>query len=157
MAARGRDAPFSDLVGQFFDDVKARRAWIKYRGYWEMLERTLSRLDTDLKVGASRKLHLTKLEPDLHSGYSPTTFFECLHAVQRVFNWAVENDSLLQVAKRAETGYSPAIAHFGDSILTGPFEEFTNDRSDRAASMGKDMLLDPDPSGAAGAGAGMRG
>lgn len=27
-------------------------------------------------------------------GYSPTTIFKCLHAVQRVFSWAVENELL---------------------------------------------------------------
>ncbi len=86
------DAPFSDLADQFLDDVKARRAWITYRGYREMLELAQTHLGTDLKVGSVRKLHLTKLEQALHDGYSPTTVFKCLHATQRVFTWAVEND-----------------------------------------------------------------
>jgi integrase len=87
------DAPFSDLADEFLDDVKARRKPDTYRGYREMLELALSHLGTRLRVGDIRKLHLTKLDQALQ-GNSPTTIFKCIHAVQRVFGWAVENEML---------------------------------------------------------------
>jgi integrase len=88
------DAFFSDLADEFLDDVRTRRKPSTYRGYREMLELAQRRLGTDLRVGAIKKLHLTKLEGALTAYYSPTTVFKALHAVQRVFNWAVQNDLL---------------------------------------------------------------
>jgi integrase len=89
------DAPFSDLVDEFLDDVKARRAVATYSNYHDMLELALNHLGTGLRVGTLRKLHLLKLEAALHTrAYSPTSIFKALHAVQRVFTWAVEADVL---------------------------------------------------------------
>src|SRR5262249_9760980 len=85
------DAPFPDLADEFLDDVKARRSPATYRSYQEMLELAQKHLGTGLRVGDVRKLHLTRLEQALHSGYSSTTIFKAIHAVQRVFAWAVEN------------------------------------------------------------------
>lgn len=88
------DALFSDLADEFLDDVKARRSAATYSSYQEMLELAQTHLGTNLHVGNLRKLHLTKLEQALTGNYSPTTIFKCLHAVQRVFSWAVENELL---------------------------------------------------------------
>jgi hypothetical protein len=88
------DAYFSDLADEFLDDVKARKKPATYRGYHEMLELAQKHLGTHLRVSELGKLHLTKLEGALTSGYSPTTVFKAPHAVQRVFSWAVLNDLL---------------------------------------------------------------
>ncbi len=88
------DSPFSDLADEFLDDVKARRKPATYRGYQEMLELAQQHMGAALRVGGVRKIHLTKIEQALHGGYSPTTVFKCLHAVQRVFSWAIDNELL---------------------------------------------------------------
>jgi integrase/recombinase XerC len=88
------DAPFSDLADIFLDDVKARKAPATYRSYREMLELAQQHMGLGLRVGNVRKMHLTKIEQALHGGYSSTTILKCLHAVQRVFAWAVENELL---------------------------------------------------------------
>jgi hypothetical protein len=88
------DAPFSDLADAFLDDVKARRAPATYRSYQEMLELAQEHMGAGLRVGGVRKMQLTKVEQALTGDYSPTTIFKCLHAVQRVFSWAVENELL---------------------------------------------------------------
>src|SRR5262245_15058517 len=88
------DAYFSDLADEFLDDVKARKKPRTYDSYKEMLTLAQKHLGTRLRVGEVRKLHLTKLEGALTGSCSPTTVFKALHAVQRVFSWAVENDLL---------------------------------------------------------------
>jgi integrase len=88
------DAYFSDLADEFLDDVQARRKPATYRSYKEMLELAQKHLGTHRRVGEFAKIHLTKLEGALTAGYSPTTVFKVLQAVQRVFNWAVQNDLL---------------------------------------------------------------
>jgi integrase len=88
------DAYFSDLADEFLDDVQARRKPATFRSYKEMLELAQRHLGTQRRVGEFAKLHLTKLEGALTGGYSPTTVFKVLQAVQRVFNWAVQNDLL---------------------------------------------------------------
>jgi integrase len=88
------DAPFCDLADEFLEDVKARRARATYSSYQEMLELAMRHLGTGLRVGDVHKFHLTKVEQALHGSYSSTTVFKCLHAVQRVFAWAVENELL---------------------------------------------------------------
>jgi integrase len=87
------DAHFSDLADAFLDDVKLRKHPATYRSYQEMLELAQKHLGTGLRVGEVRKFHLTRLEQALQ-GYSPTTVFKALQAVQRAFNWGVENDLL---------------------------------------------------------------
>jgi integrase len=59
-----------------------------------MLELAQQHMGAGLRVGGVRRMHLTKIEQALHGGYSPTTVFKCLHSVQRVFSWAVENELL---------------------------------------------------------------
>jgi integrase len=113
------DAPFSDLADAFLDDVRARRHAVTYRSYREMLELAQKHLGTALRVGEVRKLHLTKLEGALTAGYSPTTVFKALQAVQRVFNWAVEND-LLESSPLA--GYKKPRPRQRTRVITG--EEF---------------------------------
>jgi integrase len=88
------DAPFSDLADEFLDDVKARKKPATYRSYQEMLELAQQHMGASLCVGGVRKMHLTKIEQALTGGYSPTTVFKCLHAVQRVFSWAIDNELL---------------------------------------------------------------
>ncbi len=88
------DAPFSDLADAFLDDVQARKAPATYRSYREMLELAQQHMGAGLRVGSVRKIHLTKIEQAMHRNYSPTTIFKCLHAVQRVFAWAVKTDLL---------------------------------------------------------------
>jgi integrase len=88
------DAPFADLADEFLDDVQARKKPATYRSYREMLELAQQHLGAGLRVGGVRKMHLTKVEQALTGGYSPTTIFKCLHAVQRVIAWGVENELL---------------------------------------------------------------
>jgi integrase len=88
------DSHFADLADAFLDDVKARKKPATYRSYREMLELAQKHIGTSLRVGEVRKFHLTKLEQALHDGYSPTTVFKAIQAVQRAFNWAVEVDLL---------------------------------------------------------------
>jgi integrase len=88
------DAYFSDLADAFLDDVQARKKPNTYRGYTEMLVLAQKHLGTHLRVGEFKKLHLRRLEGALTAGYSPTTVFKALQAVQRVFNWGVANDLL---------------------------------------------------------------
>lgn len=88
------DAFFSDLADEFLDDVKARKKPRTYGSYKEMLTLAQKHLGIHLRVGEVKKLHLTKLEGVLTRACSSTTVFKALHAVQRVFNWAVENDLL---------------------------------------------------------------
>lgn len=87
-------AYFSDLADEFLDDVKARKKPATYRSYTEMLTLAQKHLGTQLRVGQLKKLHLTKLEGALTADCSPTTVFKAIQAVQRVLNWAVENDLL---------------------------------------------------------------
>jgi integrase len=88
------DSFFSDLADEFLDDVRARKKPRTYQGYREMLTLAQKHLGTGLRVGEVRKIHLTRLEGALTNRCSPTTVFKALHAVQRVFSWAVENDLL---------------------------------------------------------------
>lgn len=88
------DAYFSDLADEFLDDVKARKKPRTYGSYKEMLTLAQKHLGTHLRVGEFKKLHLTKLEGALTRACSSTTVFKALHAVQRVFNWGIENDLL---------------------------------------------------------------
>jgi integrase len=83
-------AHFSDLADEFLDDVKARRHPDTYRSYREMLELAQLHMGIRLRVSEVRKFHLRKVEQAL-VGYSSTTVFKALQAVQRVFAWAVEN------------------------------------------------------------------
>src|SRR5207249_2330303 len=82
------------LADLFLDDVKARKKPRTYGSYLEMLTLAQKHLGTHLRVGEVKKIHLTKLEGALTASCSPTTVFKALHAVQRVFSWAVENDLL---------------------------------------------------------------
>jgi integrase len=59
-----------------------------------MLELALTHLGTGLVVGSVCKHHLNKLKQALTGAYSPTTVFKALHAVQRVYSWAVASDLL---------------------------------------------------------------
>jgi hypothetical protein len=95
------DAHLADLADEFLDDIKARRHPDTYRSYREMLELAQKHLGTSLRVGEVRKLHLTRLEQALHANYSPTTVFKALQSLQRVFNWAVENDLLAPAPRPA--------------------------------------------------------
>lgn len=83
-----------DLADEFLDDIKARKKPAMYRSYREMLQLAQKHIGTHLRVGEVGKLHLMKLEGALTSGYSPTTVFKAIHAVQRVISWAVQNDLL---------------------------------------------------------------
>src|SRR5262245_41166183 len=84
--------PFSDLADEFLDHVQACQKPATYRGYREMLELAMTHLGTGLVVGSVCKHHLNKLKQALTGPYSPTTVFKALHAVQRVFAWAVASD-----------------------------------------------------------------
>jgi hypothetical protein len=88
------DAPFSDLADEFLDVVKACQKPATYRTYQMMLQLALGHLGSAIHVGGMRRIHLTKLKQVLTGSYSPTTVLKALHAVQRVFNWAVANDLL---------------------------------------------------------------
>jgi integrase len=86
--------PFSDLADEFLDHVQACQKPATYRGYQEMLELAMTHLGTGLVVGSVCKHHLNKLKQALTGAYSPTTVFKAIHAVQRVFAWAVASDLL---------------------------------------------------------------
>jgi integrase/recombinase XerD len=86
--------PFSDLADEFLDHVQACQKPATYRGYREMLELAMTHLGTGLIVASVCKHHLNKLKQALTGRYSPTTVFKAIHAMQRVFYWAVESDLL---------------------------------------------------------------
>lgn len=91
------EQPFNVLADEFLEDVQCRRSGRTYADYQWTLERALLGLPAGVLVGDVRKLHLAKIEQVLTAkGDSCTTIFKCLHAVQRVFNWAVEHDMLDQ-------------------------------------------------------------
>lgn len=87
------ERPFGDLAREFLEDVQARRAPRTWQDYRDSLDRALLHLEADLTVGQFKKIHLAKLERAL-APHSPTTAFKTIHAVQRVFGWAVETDLL---------------------------------------------------------------
>lgn len=96
-ASDWHDRPLPDLVDEFLADVKGRRAERTHADYSWTLARALSCLPAGLTVGDVRKLHLAHLERALLAlGDGPTTIFKVLHAVQRVYRWAVEHDLLEQ-------------------------------------------------------------
>jgi hypothetical protein len=86
--------PPPGLADEFLDDAKARKEPRTYGGFKEMLTLAQKRLGTHLRVGEFKKFHLAKPEGALARACSPTTALKALHAVQRVFNWAIENDLL---------------------------------------------------------------
>jgi integrase len=96
------DAPLVQLADTFLDDVKNRKCAGTYADYRNLLERARTYLGDDLTVGEVRKFHLAKLEQAMHGRYSPTTVYKTLHAVQRVFAWAVEVEIL---------DYSPLVGY----------------------------------------------
>jgi integrase len=68
----------------------SRKSEGTYTDYQDLLERARTYLGDDLTVGEVRKFHPAKLEQGMHDGYSPTSVYKTIHAVQRVFAWAVE-------------------------------------------------------------------
>lgn len=81
------------LSAEFLKDAQIRRSAPTHRSYQEMLTLALKVIGPTITVGAVRKFHLTKLEQWMtEQAYSPSTIFRCIHAVQRIFAWAVEQD-----------------------------------------------------------------
>jgi integrase len=91
--------PLTVLADQFLADVQALRSAGTYRDYSDCLARAFQHIEANVTVGAFGPQHLRKVEQELvKAGLNPTTVCKTLHAVQRVFTWAVKPMGFLTVS-----------------------------------------------------------
>jgi integrase len=84
-------APFCELADHFLADVAALRSAGTYTDYSDCLARAFEHLDPRVTCGEFQYQHLRKVQQQLAGAQlGPTTICKTLHAVMRVFNWAVE-------------------------------------------------------------------
>ena len=88
------DAPLPSLCDEFLEDIKLRKPEATFVGYKYRLLRALKVLDANLRVGAVKKFHLTKIEQALSKTHGPTSVRDSIATLQTVFNWACKNDLL---------------------------------------------------------------
>ena len=94
-------APIADLadanfLGEWLDDILARKKPATHRGYRYRLLKALQVIGPKTKVADIGKLHLAKIEQKMAGKYSPTTIRDTIATLQAVFSWAISYDLLTE-------------------------------------------------------------